>query len=338
MKRLVTADWQIDMGSMNRYRTDFVLSTLPALREKHKPDQLLVLGDITEKKDAFQAPLVNDIVGGFYELSKLCQIIILQGNHDFASIDYPFFKFLDCIDNITWISVPTELDDCFYLPHTRDYGNWHSIIPEGCEFIFAHNIFTGVQANGGELSGIPLSVLPVDSFCIAGDVHEPQMITDAKRDTSVLYVGSPILCDFGDSYHPRVLLLDGIKVKSIKVYGQNKRLINVIWDKQAPNGGKDTYFDVGNALEGDIVKLQVHIGMEHVAKWPEIRQQVETWAIDNKFVIHTIQPVVLYELGERQKHIKSVRRSDSQYVDAFVKRSGIDPETSKVGHTILDMI
>jgi metallophosphoesterase superfamily enzyme len=35
-------------GDRDRYRTDFVVQTLPVLIEKYKPDQLLILGDLTE--------------------------------------------------------------------------------------------------------------------------------------------------------------------------------------------------------------------------------------------------------------------------------------------------
>lgn len=222
MRRLCTADWQLCDNPRDRYRTDFVLTQLPALIEKYKVDQLLVLGDLTEQKDSHPAPLVNDIVGAFYELSNMCEIIILQGNHDILHAAHPFFRFLDCFKDISWITVPTERDNCLYLPHTRDHKkDWKGLNFKDKDFIFAHNIFEGVKANGQALAGIPRNIFPKDVCCISGDVHEPQTIANGK----IIYVGSPCLCDFGDDYEPRVLLLDDLTIKSIKVKGVQKRLI-----------------------------------------------------------------------------------------------------------------
>ena len=332
MKRIVTADIHISKSLIDAYRTVFLKETLPALVDKYKPDQLLVLGDITQDKDMHPASLVNEVVEGFHKLASLCHVIILQGNHDYSSIDYPFFKFLDCIDNIRWISSPTELDGCLYLPHTRDHKkDWQGLQFEDRDYIFAHNTFTGARANGQTLAGITTTIFPDDAFVLSGDIHEPQTLGP------VTYIGSPYAVNFGDDFQPRMLLLDDLEVKSIKLYGRSKKLISWDWSKDSDKlcDGWEAY---NPGIEGDIVKIQVYIGMEHVAKWPEIRQQVEAWAVSNKFVIHTITPVVTYEAGERQKHIKSVRRSDSQYVEAFVKRSGVDADTAKVGKSIADMI
>lgn len=223
MKRLVTSDWQLADNARDRYRTDFVVKTLPELVGKHKPDQLLILGDVTEHKDQHPARLVNELVNALCDLaaSHKLEIIVLQGNHDFLSNAHPFFAFLENFKGIRWIAKPEVLDNCLYLPHTRDYKkDWKGIDFKGHDFIFAHNIFEGVKANGQKLSGIPTKIFPEDSCCISGDVHEPQVIDD-----KIIYVGSPCLCDFGDNYQPRVLLLDGLSIKSIKIKGIQKRLV-----------------------------------------------------------------------------------------------------------------
>jgi hypothetical protein len=179
-----------------------------------------------------------------------------------------------------------------------------------------------VKANGESLSGIPLSVFPDDVFVVAGDVHEPQTLG------VVTYVGSPCLCSFGDSYQPRVLLLDGLDVKSIKVQGQQKRLIDIVWPAEP-------MMDYFKANDGDIVKIRAHIKMEHVAQWSEIRQEIEQWAVENKFIINTIVPEVEYVHGERAKVVKGDKKSDNQYLTAYVKRSGADAATAKVGQGII---
>jgi hypothetical protein len=114
------------------------------------------------------------------------------------------------------------------------------------------------------------------------------------------------------------------------VYGQQKRLLQLDWAA----GGMTKLAQSAN--EGDIVKIQVSIQMSDVAKWVEIRQEVEDWAIQNKFIVSTIVPVVVYEQGERQKIVKSVRKTDYQYLDAFAKRNGVDNETANIGKELIE--
>lgn len=330
MRRLVTSDWQLCDNPRDRYRTDFVVDQLPKLIDKYQVDQLLVLGDVTEEKDHHPAALVNTVANAFFELQKKCNVIILEGNHDFLHKEHPYFKFVTSFPNVAWISVPLITQGCLFLPHTRDHKkDWANIDFKGHDFIFAHNIFEGVKANGQSLSGIPRSVFPRDAFVISGDVHEPQTLG------VVTYVGSPTLCDFGDDYQPRVLLLDDLKVKSIKVYGQQKR---VILCSVTTTSEMDIDFDIGNAQSGDLVKIKVDLLMEHVAHWSEIRQEVEAWAIKNKFIVNSIIPQVAYVAGERQKAVNSIRKTDYQYMDAFVQRTGIDERTALVGKEIIDLV
>lgn len=220
MKRLISSDWQLTDNPRDKYRTDWVVNELPKLIDKYKPDQLLVLGDLTESKDAHPAPLVNEIVNCFCSLAESVEIVVLQGNHDFLHNEHPFFAFLENFKSIHWISKPEVLDGCLYLPHTRDYKkDWKGINFNGHDFILAHNTFAGTKVNGQELSGIPTDIFPENCCVVSGDVHEPQQVGP------IIYVGSPFLVDFGDDFQPRVLLLEDLKVKSIKVSGLQKRVI-----------------------------------------------------------------------------------------------------------------
>jgi predicted phosphodiesterase len=326
MIRLVTSDIHISKNPIDVYRLVFLKETLPALLDKYKATQLIVAGDITQDKDGHPASLVNEMVECFHNLSKKCEIIILQGNHDASNVQDPFFQFLSKFDNIKWISAPIVLDNCLYLPHTRDYKkDWVGIDFEGHDFIIAHNTFGGTTVNGQSLSGIPTNIFPDDAAVLSGDIHEPQQVD------VVTYIGSPFLCSFGDDYQPRVLVLDGLKAKSVKLHGQQKRLINMHW----PNDIELLYPLV---QEKDIVKIQVHLRMEHVAKWADIRQEVEQWATNNKFVLNSIIPVVEYDKGERQKIASSVRRTDNEYVSAFVKRNGIDSKVADIGLDIIEIV
>ena len=325
MKRLVTADWQLADGARDRYRIDFVRQRLPKIIEKYQITELLILGDLTESKDCHPASLVNEVVGCIHELSRECQVVILRGNHEYLQIDNPFFEFVNRFDNVKWINKPEEWAGCLFLPHTRNYKqDWKDINFSGHEFVFAHNIFTGVNAaNGHALSGIPPSIFPKDAQVISGDVHEPQSFD------CITYVGSPYLCDFGDSYEPRVLMLDGKRRVSIKVGGQQKRVITVDWDEE------ESIFHHPNTNPGDIIKFVVNLKMEHVAKWAEIRALVEQWAHKRDFIVNSIQPVVAYVKGEGKAAPKHESKTDEQYIDSYANRLGLDKDTLSTGKKML---
>jgi hypothetical protein len=201
------------------------MDTIAALIKKHKVDELIVLGDLTEEKDYHPATLVNALVDVIYSFSQLCEVIILRGNHDYTSIDCPFFQFLRRMDRVRWLNTVTRLKlsigDCLFLPHTRDYKTDWAKLPqlEELDWIFAHNTFEGsVTEHGKRLSGIPTTFFD-DFRVISGDIHAPQDVG------SVRYVGAPYQIDFGDLFEPRVLLLDRMGIKSISVFGPQKRLL-----------------------------------------------------------------------------------------------------------------
>ena len=321
MRRLVTSDWQLADNARDRYRLDFVKNEIPRLIDKNKVDQLLMLGDLTEAKDNHPAPLVNEIVETFSILSKMTQVVVLQGNHDFVAKQHPYFEFLGVL-GVQWISQPCVSLNCLFLPHTRDHKKDWSGVDLGADydFIFAHNIFTGTKANGQTLSGIPTNIFREDAFVISGDVHEPQAFGP------ITYVGAPYLCDFGDAYDPRVLLLDSLNAKSVRVYGPQKRVVECVWPDE-PDGDQ--------ADPGDIVKVKVYLKMEHVAGWPKIRQRVHDWAAKKAFVVNSVVPIVEYERGSRQADVKSYKKTDDQYFDAYVKRMGVDAATAAVGKALM---
>lgn len=327
MKRLISSDWQLADNTRDRYRTDFVVSQIPLLIDKYKPDQLVFLGDLTENKDNHPASLVNEIVEFFTEVTKQCAVVFLQGNHDFLYKENPFFKFLDKLD-VVWIDKPCVMQNCLYLPHTRNHKqDWKGVDFNGHDFIFAHNIFDGVKANGQKLSGISPSIFPDSSCVIAGDVHEPQTLD------VVTYVGSPFLCDFGDLYQPRVLWLDNLKVKSIKVSGPQKRVINCSVNRIA--GKRELAYD-HDAHPGDIVKIKAELLMQDVAEWDSIRSEIVNWSADQGFILYTVAPIVAYDSGARARPVKGEKKSDDAYLQQFVKRNGIDEATAKAGQEILD--
>lgn len=75
--------------------------------------------------------------------------------------------------------------------------------------------------------------------------------------------------------------------------------------------------------------------MEHVAEWDKIRAEIVDWAASNKLIVNTIQPIVSYAQGERAKPVQGEQKSDVQYYNAFVARTGVDDRTAAVGKDLL---
>lgn len=330
MIRLVVGDLHLSADPRERHRLDFALNEIPKLDETHKPDQLILLGDLCHEKDNHPASLVNEIVDLFARLAKQVEIIILQGNHDFSHVSHPYFQFLRNIKGITWVGKPAVIDDCLFLPHTRDHKrDWVEIDLKGHDFIFAHNIFTGAAAGGQKLSGISTSVFPKDARVISGDVHEPQTFDQ------VTYVGAPYLCTYGEDYEPRVFLLTDTVVQHLRVGGPQKRLINITVGVYG--GKRELLFDTSmlNLKSGDFVKIRVTLPMQFKADWASIRQEVVEWAQPD-LVVSSIVPIVEYASGDRAELKKNFKKSDAEYFRAYVDRAALDEDTAQVGYGLME--
>ncbi|MDE2589221.1 MAG: hypothetical protein KGL95_06105 [Patescibacteria group bacterium] len=92
------------------------------------------------------------------------------------------------------------------------------------------------------------------------------------------------------------------------------------------------------ANPNDIVKIRVHMSMKDVAEWDKIRDEVCTWAQKKGFVVNTIQPIVAYDVGSRAKPSQGQKKSDGQYLDQYVRRSGIDEKTAEIGKQIVETL
>lgn len=319
---LITADWHLDNSQINEHRHTFVMETLPTLLKEHNCDQLIILGDLCEKKDHHGADLVNRVVNEIVELAKICGVIILRGNHDYIKPDSPFFKFLDQIKNVMWVNIPriyTEQSMAF-LPHTRNYKkDWERLNFKNLEYIFAHQTFA--EANKF-VEGIPLEVFPAGARIISGDIHPPQTIM-APNGTGVHYVGAPYTKDFGDDYNPRVLIIkERQTMKSISVPGPRKVLFNIDDTRQLPLAG----------LNNDLVKVRVNI--DSFENWAALKEEILAWGEHVGCSVHSITPIIT-----PQKNHKGMRnfkhKSDEEQVRAYAKKRNVPEKTLEIGIKLL---
>lgn len=331
---LITADLHLNDLPRDAYRHDWMRTILPSLLRKHKAELLLILGDLTDDKDSHSAWLTNSIVDHLNNLTEICPIIVLQGNHDYVVAENPFFEFLGQIEGITWIGsicdpyqISGPLGHALFLPHTANYKrDWAEFNFQKQDLIFAHQTFQGASIGPRKLDGIPTDIFPAHSLVISGDIHVPQTFAQ------ITYVGAPYLCDFGDDYKPRVLLLDQntLKLQSIPSPGPQKRLIEI---------GSIADLNRQRMLnKGDILKVRVALAAKDHARWPAIQDEVKAWGADNGYVIYLVQPQVVNTAGGKAKARKVDTRSDEQLLELYAQSRAVNETTLKTGKTLMGKI
>lgn len=332
MTALVISDLHLSAKRRDAYRFA-AMNTFTELIRSEGPDEILVLGDLTEEKDYHSAELVNDIVDLFYVWSGLAPVYILLGNHDYTQIDTPFFHFLRRVEGIKWITKAGAHDlsigRALFLPHTRDYKkDWAPIGRERARWVFAHNAFEGcVTEHGKRLSGIPLSALSFGGQVIAGDIHTPQELAGGR----VVYVGAPYSVDFGDDYKPRVLWLDGNgTMDPIPLDGPQKRLIEITSDPDLEKALKRA-----KVKKGDIVKVRVLLDPEDQDNWLNIRADVKETLEQRGFNVHLVQPDTKLIKARSIKIRKAETKSDELIVQEYAKAKKADGGTLTVGLGLL---
>jgi len=212
MKLIVTSDLHLTDKPEDEYRFDFI-KYLTNMIIKRKIDYLFILGDLTDEKDRHSAKLTNRIVSNFFCIADNCNIVILKGNHDYYTPEWPFFYFLQEHENIDFISnspIHIKIDEntnCLALPHTRTpETDWKDLDTSKADYVFLHQTIEGSQSsNGFKLNGLSLNFLKTKYHngqkWFSGDVHVPQ-----KRGF-VEYVGSPYHVHFGDNFKARHILI-----------------------------------------------------------------------------------------------------------------------------------
>lgn len=176
--------------------------------KEHHVKTVSILGDITDAKDNHAASLVNKVAEGICSID--CERVhVLAGNHDWRLKGEEFFRFLNMVPGIRFITAPWEDDDkqnmAMYLPYSKTPAkDWKAFDFSHYRFLFMHQTVRGsIASNGEAMDGEELPALDASNV-YSGDIHVPQTIG------GVTYIGSPYHVHFGDDFTPRVLLLDRV--------------------------------------------------------------------------------------------------------------------------------
>lgn len=290
-------------------RDDYRWGIFPWLRrqaEENGVEQIVHCGDLTDSKDRHSADLVNRLITEITELGKYCDVFLLCGNHDGIDLTNPFFGFVERFEtNVTfiykithyWLKIGKRSVNCLFLPCTRNYlSDWQGIDFNQYQFIYCHQTFDGAKSETGiMLDGIPPSVFAdFKGQVISGDIHVPQRI--AKN---IEYVGSPYRIRFGDTFNPRVILLDDFaRFKSLNYPCLSKHtlVLTSLGDLEAEARRL-------NIIEGDQVKIRVKLPRSQFPNWDMIKSEIKEIAVAKGWELYGPE---LHQLEDG-----SIKRADS---------------------------
>jgi hypothetical protein len=304
----------------------------PWLAERIKKDHvrtLVVLGDVTDAKDGHSAELVNRIVSSFASL-PIDNIIILCGNHDWLKQGHEYFKFLNFLPNVTFITKPTEVWQkggplAYFLPYSKNPAkDWAGMDFSHYELLFMHQTIKGaIASNGQEMEGEELP--PFDGPRVySGDIHVPQVIG------GLTYVGSPYHVHFGDKFVPRCILLDK--------YGQEHDLHFETISRLVVKVSSIRELKRKRFQPGDQIKLRIELPESEKHGWSKIRREAVELLTEAGVEIHGVELIVVKSnrrvvIGGRQARASF---SPQESVMRFVEREELGGAALDAALTVLE--
>lgn len=333
MPDILTGDLHFSDRRKDEYRFG-VFDWLVQQVKKHGVKKVYILGDLTEKKDKHSSRLVNRIVNGLSWLSEYADVIVLMGNHDYVESTDPFFKFVDKIPRIKFITMPTWLDmeDILLIPHTENESDWKSLAAHyrsaqiKIKYIFLHQMVEGaISESGARLNGFSTATLVAlqPRRLFAGDIHRPQTVG------RLTYVGAPYQVRFGDDYVPRVILLDRKDGKTTDLHFKTVQKHNLTI------GGVEELPDM---KKGDQVKIKVLLAREELVEWPNIKN-----AILKKCKVMEVDVFGIEIANKAKQRIRSGEgktishtASKEEVFKDFCKKEKVPSAFKEVGNLILE--
>lgn len=333
MSILLTTDWHLTDSPHDEYRWGI----FPWLKEqvkKYQVTHIIVAGDITDKKDGHSSFLTNRVSDEFISLAKEAEVILMKGNHDFIDEDVPFFKFLNqsFIDGLQYIIDPTVLNirnkECLFLPCTRkDHSEVWADFGDFSEFdmIFCHETFSGaISETGMPLDGLSRSIFDhTKALVFSGDVHVPQKLG------KITYIGSPYRIRFGDSFDPRIILLNGSKQTDLKFPCMKKHTIE-LFDSDDMSWVKDV-------SPMDQVKFRMNLKRSEIHDWETHKSKLLEAAKSCNVVVHGVELKVLDKIKRVQdKEVEKPQElTDRDFFDKYCKREKIGAFEKAIGEKFL---
>jgi DNA repair exonuclease SbcCD nuclease subunit len=207
----------------NHYEIDILLSLLKNINKIEKFDRIIIGGDLMHYHERIYTQALNKTIEFITELSILCPLDILVGNHDMINnqqfltsnhwlnflcqyknvfvIDKPTIR---NFDNVSLILCPYVYPGRFIEALETVEKNWKNY-----DVIFAHQEFKGckmgsiISTEGDEWdNGYPQ--------IISGHIHDNQQV-----NTNIYYPGSPLQHAFGDTDKRVVCVYENKNIRDI---------------------------------------------------------------------------------------------------------------------------
>lgn len=212
MKILVVGD--LHFKDKNLDVMSIVTSEILRIIEEQKPDLCVLLGDTLHNHEKVNLQPLTAATKFILECANKCKIILLIGNHDrinnsdFQTDIHPF-NGLKSNSNITVVdkAIWDKENNLLYVPFVPPGRYRDALVSVGWSITgpqpilgFSHQEFRGAKtAHHVSEKGDPWSDQLFQQIC--GHFHEFQVIP------GVIYVGTPIQHDFGDSPDKALLLI-----------------------------------------------------------------------------------------------------------------------------------
>ncbi len=329
---LLTTDLHLSEKSEDQYRFDLFPWIIKHFR--NKVGTVIILGDLTDRKNYHADFFVNKVVDCIRSLAKHFNVYILCGNHDYdVDPTQPFFGFLGKYTNVTYISTPMIYHNKLFLPHSRKPGKDWGILskPEmgSVDIIFMHQTFRGsVSESGRVLEGISSRRFQrFECPIFSGDIHVPQQLGP------ITYIGCPYHIHYGDKFEPRMLLLNRkFETQDVQFPAPRKFMLDL-------SHGRELREIRREFRSGDRAKVRIHLPRSGFVHWPKHRDLVRKTAKKIDLQLHS---VILKEYHDTNKNdnkrIKNVAkvRTHLETFDAFCNKYDIGSDISQTGSVFLE--
>lgn len=209
MRLLLTSDWQTDVANIDLCQIS--LKELKAAAKKHKPDAIILAGDLKDQYSPVHIQVVQFWVRAIRELRALeIPVSVLLGNHDRVSQSVESDNWLDILRAAGASAVASprwkNIGDgsVAFLPFTKDTKQliaWAEMLSgeaskKTSALIFHNEVSGGDLGTGVPTHGVTPEELRFDRYVVAagGHVHYHQKIS-----RNGWFIGSPFCQDWGEA-------------------------------------------------------------------------------------------------------------------------------------------
>lgn len=314
--------------------TDYRWSLFPWINEqihKYGVKAVRILGDITDAKDNHSAALVNRVVASVKSI-ECGDVKLLAGNHDWLKKGEEFFRFLNHIPGVEFMTKPTEEIaygkqslNCLYLPYSKNPAKeWADFDFSHYDFLFIHQTISGAIASNGEaMEGEALPDLSQAGQVYSGDIHVPQTIK------GVTYIGSPYHVHFGDDFQPRVLLLEGPgRERWLHMPSPRRVVLKVRSLREIRKAELDP---------GDQVKLRLVLREEEKHSWSRLKREAVAILEDRGVLVHGTELALDRELVRWEEGATvATAYSNEELVRRYVESEDLGGAAFDIGMEIIE--